>query len=325
MKTLVTGSNGFIGSSLVTKLAENGHTVRCAARKLSNLSDAGSEVAYDHVSVGSIDSSTDWTKALQNIDSVVHLAARVHVMTEFSRDPLSEFCKVNLGGTVRLAEQAVESGVKRFVYVSTIKVNGEKTGERSFTIYDKAKLTDPYGLSKAKSEYQLLKIAANSDMEVVIVRPPLVYGPGVGGNFLRLIKIIECGVPLPLGSIRNLRSMISIDNITDFLALCLKHPKAAGNIFLVSDGVDWSTPMLIRSIASYMGVQVRLFPFPLLLLRLAGRISGQLGAVNRLCDSLEVDISRTCELLDWTPPQLPEEGIRQAVNWYLSCDESVRD
>jgi len=300
MKILVTGSNGFIGSSLAVKLNSIGHIVRGAVRERSDLPDAG--MAYDRISVGSIDSSTDWTMALHGIDSVVHLAARVHVMTETSSDPLSAFYKVNLDGTVRLAEQAVESGVRRFVYVSTIKVNGEKTDKHSFVADDEPKPLDPYSLSKAEAERQLLKITADSNMEVVIVRPPLVYGPGVGGNFLRLMKVVERGIPLPLASVKNARSMISLDNITNFLAHCLEHPKAAGRIFLVSDGIDWSTPMLIRSIARHMDMRARLFPFPPLLLRLMGRISGQAGAYNRLCDSLKLDIAKTCELLDWAPP-----------------------
>jgi UDP-glucose 4-epimerase len=315
MKVLVSGANGLIGTALVRVLKSRGHVVVGAVRQKSSIPVGG--LADDYIMVGSIDSSTDWTVALQGVDAVVHLAARVHVMNESEADPLGAFRRVNLYGTKRLAEQSVACGVRRFVYLSSIKVNGEKTDKSSFSADDEPHPADPYAVSKAEAESWLRSLSKDTDMEVMIVRPPLVYGPGVGGNFLRLMKLVERSIPLPLASIKNERSMVSLDNICDFLAHCLEHHKTVENVFLVSDSVDWSTPMLIRSIARHMGVSAPLFPVPPFLLRLAGSISRQSGVINRLCDSLKVDITRTRQLLDWNPPQTPDDGVRRTVDWYM--------
>lgn len=313
-RVLVTGASGFIGKRLCRVLLDGGYTVRAALRQSSPQTR---HVDREYAIVGDIGSNSRWERALQDVDYVIHLAARVHVMNESLRDPLTEYREVNTAATAQLARQAAGQGVKRFVYVSSCKVNGEATAGRPFSASDTPDPQDPYSVSKAEAESQLRSISEQLDMEVVIVRPPLVYGSGVGGNFLRLMRLLERGVPLPLASIRNTRSMVSLDNVTDLLVCCLEHPDAAGETFLVTDGTDWSTPALLRCIAHHMGVPARLFPCPPALLRLAGRVSGQLGAVNRLCDSLQLDISKTRELLDWAPPQPPDEAVQQAVEWYL--------
>ena len=314
MNILVTGSNGFVGRALVDMLVAHGHYVRGVVRSRSRISERSG--AKEFVVVGHIDSETRWADALSGIDVVIHLAARVHVMSETAADPLKAFREVNAHGTEKLAKEAVKHGIKRFVYVSSIKVNGEKTGVRKFTPDEVRAPTDPYSISKAEAEMLLQRISREAAMEVVIVRPPLVYGPGVGGNFLRLMKLVNTGLPLPLGTVRNARSMVSLYNLNDMLALCVDKVEAAGQVFLVSDGIDWSTPRLIKNIACYMGKPARLLPFPPALLKLAGRLTGQVGVVDRLCDSLEIDLCKTRDLLHWVPPQSPEEGVSQAVNWY---------
>lgn len=311
---LVSGANGFIGTRLCPLLKESNFNVTAAIRDQDSLNGSAGK---DYAVVGEIGPKTHWKEALRNVDYVIHLAARVHVMKEMVGDPLTKYREVNTAGTVQLAKQAAEQGVKRFIYLSSIKVNGEKTNGHPFTADDLPSPQDPYGVSKAEAEEKLLEINACTSMEVVIVRPPLVYGAGVTGNFLRLMQVVERGVFLPLASIRNARSMITLENINDFILKCLEHPKAAGEIFLVSDGCDWSTPELIRCIACHMDVPAHLFPLPPSLFRLAGRVVSQLEKVNRLCDSLEVDIGKTRNFLEWVPPQLPDEGIKKAVQWYL--------
>lgn len=313
-RILVTGANGFIGIRLCQVLVDGGYEVRAALRRDYPHDDLA---AQEQAVVGDIGPGTRWEEALQGVDRVIHLAARVHVMKEVVADPLADFREVNLKGAVRLAEEAAELGVKRFVYVSSIKVNGEETNGHPITADAPPNPLDPYAISKAEAEAKLREIGARMKMEVVIVRPPLVYGAGVRGNFLRLMKLVERGLPLPLSQLHNSRSMVSLNNMSDLLVRCVEHPGAADEIFLVSDGVDWSTPELIRSIACHLGVPVRLFPVPLSLLKLAGSMTGQSGRVNRLCDSLEVDIDKTRDLLGWTPPQSPDEGVREAVEWYL--------
>ena len=312
-KVLVTGANGFVGRHLC-QLLRSSYEVRAALRsqKLSNkLSD------HEYVAIGEINTNTNWEAALRNVDCVIHLAARVHVMRETAVDPLTEFREVNLHGTMNLAKQAVAAGVKRFIFVSSIKVNGEATTGRAFSEDDEPMPVDPYAISKAEAEEQLLALGLETGLEVVIVRPPLVYGREVGGNFLRLLKLVNRGVPLPLASIKNVRSMVSVSNLCDLLMQCVEHPQAVGQIFLVSDGMDWSTPELIRRIACHMEKPPHLFFFPLPLLKMAGWLLRQSNAIDRLCDSLVIDISKTRERLDWLPPQSADEGVHQVVEWYM--------
>ncbi|HED33228.1 MAG TPA: SDR family oxidoreductase [Gammaproteobacteria bacterium] len=316
-RVLVTGANGFVGRELCKLLEHRGYEVRVALRELMPDDELS---AYEQVATGELGALSHfidrWKNALDNVDSVIHLAARVHVMKETSANPLAQFRAVNTEAPVCLAKQAAAQGVKRFIYVSSIKVNGEATAGGAFCADDRPEPGDAYAVSKAEAEAQLLEAGLDSSMQVVCVRPPLIYGPGVRGNFLRLIKLVEKGLPLPLAMIKNNRSMVSVGNMTDLLECCITHPQAAGEIFLVSDGVSLSTPELISRLADCMGVPARLFPVPRPLLKLAGKLIGQSSAISRLCDSLEVDISKTREHLGWQPPQSVEAGIRAAVEGF---------
>lgn len=310
MRILVTGASGFVGRPLCAELFRQGHALQAAVRSANvRIDDVGQAI------VGPIDSGTDWSTALSDVDIVIHLAARVHVMKESTEDPLAEFLKVNLYGTENLARQAARAGVKRLVYASSIKVNGEQT-TLPFTESDGPNPQDPYGISKCEAEQALHRVAAETSLEVVIVRPPLVYGPGVGGNFWRLLKLVERGIPLPLASVENRRSMIYLGNFVDVLIACASHPDSAGKTFLVSDGEDISTAQLIRELARLMGKPPYLWPFPPTLLRLLGRFVGKLDEVDRLVGSLVIDSSKIrCEL-GWTPPFSVEQGLAETVGWF---------
>jgi nucleoside-diphosphate-sugar epimerase len=271
--------------------------------------------------VGDLDSQTDWNAALAGVDSVVHLAARVHVMHETERDPLAVFRQVNTYGTERLASQAAAAGVRRLVYVSTIKVNGEETVEAPFSERDPPQPGDAYATSKWEAEQVLMRVSKSTGMEVVIVRPPLVYGPGVRGNFLGLMRLIDKGVPLPVGSCHNRRSLLGLDNFVDFLAACVDHPAAVGEIFVLSDGEDLSTPDLIRRLAAAMGRPARLLPIRSSLLRLAARMVGRPGIYRRLCGSLQVDSSHARRMLGWVPPQTVDAGLAVTAQAFMQCPE----
>ncbi|HPV44379.1 MAG TPA: SDR family oxidoreductase [Methylotenera sp.] len=304
VSVLVTGASGFVGKSLCAKLQSPGHAVFAAVRsKNPRVED------FEKIVVGSIDSKTDWSAALCNMDVVVHLAARVHVMAERSENPLAEFRKVNVEGTRHLAECVARAGVKRFVYVSSVKVNGEQTAS-PYTELDKPNPQDPYGVSKWEAEQALLQVAARTGLEVVIVRPPLVYGAGVKGNFAQMIKALAKRIPLPLAAVRNLRSLIYVENLVDALILCSIHPKAAGQTYLVSDGEDVSTSSLLRRLGEAMGRPARLFSCPPALLKLVGKLTGKSDQVDRLLGSLQVDSSKIRRELGWQPPFTLDEGLK---------------
>ena len=269
----------------------------------------------DIVEIGNIGPSTEWITALEGIDTVVHLAARVHVMDKSTANPITAYREVNVSGTKHLAQTAKSKGVRRFVYVSSIKVNGEERAD-PYTEADQPAPVDPYGISKFEAEQELHNIADKTGLEVVILRPPLVYGPEVKANFLRLIKLINRGILFPLAGVKNHRSMIYIENLVDALFTCATHPRAAGKIFLVSDGTDVSTPELIQKISSALGKHARVFALPPGLLRLLGRLSGKYEAVSRLLDSLIVDSTKIRTELDWKAPFSMEEGLRETVRWY---------
>lgn len=315
---LVTGANGFVGRRLFMSLDGHGFTIRGAVRNIS--SAKGMLKAADIVPVGAIGTNTDWSEALNGVDTVVHLAARVHVMKENARDPLTEFRLVNVAGTERLAQMAVSAGVRRLVYVSSIKVNGEYTQKSPFTESDTPKLEDAYGRSKWEAEQVLQKLSTQTSLEVVIVRPPLVYGPGVGGNFLRMMDWINRGFPLPLGSIHNSRSLIYLGNLVDVLVNCVTQPRAAGKIFLVSDGEDVSTPDLVRRLARAMGRRPHLIPFPPSLLRRVGLFAGKSAEIERLLGSLRIDSSKIIRELQWAPPFSMDQGLRETAHWYSGLD-----
>lgn len=321
MKILVTGANGFVGKVLCAELLTRRISVRAMMRSLKSSID-GTEAAI----ISAINGQTNWTNALQDIEVVIHLAARVHVMKDNSADPLSEFRRVNVEGTAHLARSAAASGVKRFVYVSSIKVNGEATqGGEKFTEDDVPAPQDPYGISKCEAEQVLHKVAAETGLEVVIVRPPLVYGAGVKGNFAQMLKVLVRGLPLPLASVNNRRSLVYVGNLVDALILCATHPAAAGKTYLVSDGEDVSTPDLLRQLGAAMGHPARLFAFPAALLKLAGRLTGKADQVERLLGSLQVDSSKIrCEL-EWAPPFTLQQGLRatagsQKINFSGKAD-----
>lgn len=313
-RVLVTGASGFIGRTLCSTLGYEGYSVRAVQRKASGFQQPGK---IEYIAVGDIGPSTQWDAALSGIDSVVHLAARVHVMREEEEDPLNLYRQINTVGTERLARAAARAGVRRLVYVSTIKVNGESTGDSPFRATDIPQPSDPYAISKWEAERALHRVAQETGLEVVIVRPPLVYGPDVRGNFLALLRIVKQGIPLPLASIRNARSLVGRDNLVDLLVRCVVHPAARGQTFLVSDGAALSTPELIRKLAVAMGKRARLLPFPTSLLKGAATLAGRQALCERLCGSLVVDIAHTTERLGWQPPVGVDSGLRLTAQWYL--------
>lgn len=312
---LVTGANGFVGTHLCTILQEKGYTVRRAVRT----SEASQSHADDLVQVGDIDANTDWSQALDGVDAVVHLAARVHVLNESSDDPLASFREVNTHATEKLASQAAEQGIRRFVYISSIKACVSTTPNGPQREADPAHPEGPYGQSKYEAELALLRIAEVTQLEPVVIRPPLVYGPGVGGNFLRLLSVVQKRVPLPLRGIKNGRSLVSVYNLCDLIALCLDHPAAPCQVFNVSDGHDLSTPELLTAIGSAMNRRALLWPVPSALLRMMFKITGRPDDFDRLFGSLQVSISKARNVVGWTPALSIHEGLQKTVRWY--CDK----
>jgi nucleoside-diphosphate-sugar epimerase len=273
------------------------------------------ELGVEPVVVAPLGKETPWEHALAEVDTVIHLAARVHIMDDPSADPLQEFRTVNVDGTARLAREAARAGVKRLVFISSIKVNGEESPV-PYTPDSALQPSDPYGISKWEAEEILRAVEAETGLEVVVVRPTLVYGPGVKANFLNMMKIIMKRIPLPLASVKNRRSLVYVGNLADALAVCAIHPAAAERTYLVSDGEDVSTPELIRRTAAALGVPVRLFNVPASLLRIAGTVAAKRPAVDRLLGSLTVDASAIRRELAWTPPFSMEEGLRETAAWF---------
>jgi nucleoside-diphosphate-sugar epimerase len=313
LRLLITGANGFVGRSLCMKLQQNEYKIRAAVRSadlcLSN---------FENEIVGSIEGQTNWTSSLQDIDVVVHLAARVHVMRDHAETSLAEFRRVNVEGTLNLAKQAVAVGIRRFIYISSVKVNGEGTSlGKPFTADDKPSPIDPYGISKREAEDALLKLARETNMEVVIIRPPLVYGPGVKANFLTMMHWLIRGIPLPFGAIHNKRSFVALDNLIDLIITCINHPAAAGQIFLAGDGEDLSTPELIEYLAAALGKKAWLMPVPESILIMTANLVGQHALAQRLCGSLQVDISKTRNLLGWNPPVSIDGAFNQTAQHFL--------
>lgn len=306
MNILLTGSTGFIGSRLCDQLAgRQGVFVTRAVRRPEAAS--GSQ----DVVIESLDGHADWSGALADQQVVVHAAARAHVMKDEMSDPIAEYRKINVEGTLNLARQAARSGVGRFIYISSIKVNGEQTLEgKPFTAADSPAPEDAYGITKLEAETGLHDIASDSGMEVVIIRPPLVYGPGVKGNFASMIKLVGGGVPLPFGAINNKRSLVALDNLVDLIITCIDHPAAANQVFLAADGRDVSTTELLRGVGQAMGKPVRLMPVPAGLLMFGASLFGKKAVARRLMGSLQVDTSKTRKLLGWEPPLSVEEGLR---------------
>jgi nucleoside-diphosphate-sugar epimerase len=318
---LVTGANGFVGKALCEALSRR-YEVRGAIRKLGE----GCSLDVTEVVPGSLSADFDWTDALVGVSVVVHCAARVHVMNEKTANPLTEFRRDNVDGALRLGRQAAEAGVRRFVFVSSIKVNGEHSRPgQPFTAEQLPAPVDPYGASKCEAEARLHELANETGIDVVIVRPPLVYGPGVKANFLAMMRWLQRGVPLPLGGVNeNRRSLVFIDNLVELIVTCIDHPAAANQTFLVSDGEDLSTAELLRRMAAALGRPVRLIPVPAGLITLGAKLIGCKGIAERLCGSLQVDIGKTRELLGWMPPVSVDEGLRRTAEHWLTT-EGLRD
>lgn len=317
---LLTGGSGFLGKAVVQRLAlMDAFEIILPLRALSKDLPHG----VSAVQISGIDGLSDWKEILKNVDLVVHAAARVHVMRDQASDALAAFRKVNVEGTLNLARQAAAAGVKRFTFISSIKVNGEvtKAGE-PYTADDVPAPSDPYGISKFEAEQGLKALAVETGMEVVIIRPVLVYGPGVKANFLSMMQWLNRGVPLPFGAVRNRRSLIFLDNLVDFVVTCLAHPAAANQTFLASDGDDLSTSELLRKLAKCLGKSARLLPIPVWLMTAVATMLGKQALAQRLFGSLQVDLDKNQQLLGWTPPVSVDEGFSRTAQHFLSSRKS---
>jgi UDP-glucose 4-epimerase len=313
-KIFITGSTGFVGQALVRLLDNNAYVLTAAVRQHSEILPK----AVSQFFIGDINACADCSKILSEVEVVIHLAARVHVMKDESADPLEAFRLTNTTATLNLARQAAAAGVKRFVFLSSVKVNGEFSAKgKPFTPEDDYIPSDPYGLSKYAAEKGLLEIADKTDMEVVIIRPPLVYGAGVKGNFLQMIRWVSKGIPLPLGAMQSQRSLVALDNLTNLIYLCIDHPAAAGEIFLVSDDKDVTTTYLLKKIGTAVGKPARLLPIPQGLLTTVLNCLGQRAISQRLCTSLQVDISKTKTLLGWKPVVDMDDALDKTAKAWL--------
>ena len=310
-KVLITGVSGFIGEALVFRLLVDKKFIPvAAARRATKFQGLCPVVSLDL-------NAPEAFPAFDDVSVVIHAAARVHVMNETASDAVSEFRKVNVDGTLHLAKKAAESGVKRFIFISSIKVNGESTPPgKPFLADDVPAPMDPYGVSKREAEDALKQLGSETGMEVVIVRPPLVYGPGVKANFLSMLRWLSRGVPLPLGAIHNQRSLVALENLVDFIVTCINHPDAANETFLVSDGCDLSTTQLLRQLAAALGKKCRLLPIPQRCIIIVATLLKQKAVAQRICGSLQVDINKAHELLGWVPPVSIELAMRRTVDHY---------
>ena len=314
---LVTGANGFIGSALCHRLQTAGMPVRGAVRDRSSIPASGGFEAggFDWVVLHDQSTDVDTQQALDGVQAVIHLAAKVHFKVGAMADPLRDYRQVNTGWTERLARAAAGQGVRRFVYMSSIKVNGEQS-QMPFTEQDPPNPQDPYGVSKWEAEQALATVSSQTGLEIVVIRSPLVYGPGVGGNFLQLLKFVQKRVPLPLAWVENRRSFIYRGNLVDALILCTWDDRAAGRTYLVSDGEDLSTPDLIRRLAKALALPACLWPAPLSAVRCLGQVVGTKTMLERLVGSLQVDSARIMRELDWHPPYVVDHGLAETATWF---------
>lgn len=323
MKVLVTGANGFVGHAVLRQLHAMGSVQAVGSVRRAEAFDGGEASV---VTVGDLSEQTDWSLALAGVDAVIHAAARVHVMSDAELNPLAKYRRVNVQGTLHLASRAAAAGVHRFVFISSVKVNGETTpdpnpsftGARDqFHADDTPAPQDPYGISKMEAEQGLRDIAAQTGMEVVIIRPPLVYGPGVKANFRVMMQWLAFGLPLPMGAVtHNRRSLVALDNLVDLITTCITHPAAANHTFLVSDGEDLSTADLLRRMGLALGKRARLLSVPPAVLKLGAAIVGKRELAQRLCGSLRVDTSKTRQVLGWAPPLSVDEGLKKVAEGY---------
>jgi len=323
-KILVTGANGFIGRQLCRVLSQNGFWVKAAIRQTA-IAPADD---LHYVAVGDIGPDTDWTEALREVNLVVHLAGRAHIMRENARGAKAEYERINTFGTLHLAQMAAAANVQRFIFLSSVKVNGEETHDRPFMETDRPAPQDFYAVSKWQAEEGLLHMHQQGRLPVVVIRPPLVYGPGVRANFLQLIRLVDSGLPLPLGKITNKRSLVGLRNLMDFIMKCLHNPSAAGEIFLVSDQEDLSTPDLVQRIGGFLGRSPYLIPIPWRLLSIMAHLAGKTEAFGKVCHSLQVNVEKSRRMLNWHPPFAVNEELEQTITWYKNeykrnCSEAV--
>jgi nucleoside-diphosphate-sugar epimerase len=311
---LITGASGFVGKALCKSASALGYSVKALTRSPQPFVHGTQSIVCSDLA-----NSEAIFDSLNGVDVVVHLAARVHVMNENAPDALVAYRHVNVGLTLHLAKQAAAAGVKRFIYISSIKVNGECTKPGfAFSADDVPAPEDPYGVSKMEAEIALFELSRLTGMEVVVIRPPLIYGPGVGANFRSMMQWIDRRVPLPLGSINNRRSMVALDNLLSLVTTCISHPRGAGQVFMVSDDQDVSVTQLLKKLSSAMHCSIILLPIPVRVIRFMAAILGKSGVAQRLCDNLQVDIAKTKKLLDWSPPLTLEEGLKKTADWYVS-------
>jgi len=308
---VITGANGFVGTEVCNKLAQSSYRVLRVVRETKGTSP-------DEMAVGDIGPDTYWKSILEKTDVVVHLAARVHVMHAEDLTQIKNYREVNFSGTMALARQSADAGVKRFIFISSIKVNGESTViGRPFTADDEPAPLDPYGASKAETEQALLRLSESTGLEVVIIRPVLVYGPGVRANFQSLMELVDMGIPLPLGNIHNKRSLVALDNLVDLIITCIEHPEAVNQVFLVSDGEDLSTSDLLQRVGTALGRPARLIDVPASLIKIAAKLTGKSNVSQRLLGSLQVDITKTQDILDWSPPVSVNEALKKTAQSFL--------
>lgn len=313
-KVLITGASGFIGKQMCNELISKQFPFTAAVRTVSSID----QLTQNIIATGDMNGSTQWQEALAGIDTVVHLAARAHVMYETVQDPWAEYHAVNVEATLNLAKQAIQAGAKRFIFLSTIKVNGEETHQKSFSPFDVPAPLDFYGKSKLAAELALQALAKESMLELVIIRSPLVYGPHVGANFYKLMQLTQLGLPLPFKGVYNQRSMVALDNLVDLLITCITHPAAAHQTFLVSDDDDLSLSRLVGLIAKAMDKRVWLLPAPIKFIQILAAMVGKSASVNRLFGSLQLDISHTKQTLHWQPIIGVEQGIKKTVQHFLT-------
>jgi nucleoside-diphosphate-sugar epimerase len=317
---LLTGTTGFIGKAIVQNLLlckKSNNFLTLAIRHPSDTLQSN----IKSVLINNILPTTDWSQALANAKVVIHLAARAHILNDTATNPLVNFRETNTAGTLNLARQAATAGVRRFIFISSIGVNGNQTFDKPFTVTDIPNPTEPYAISKHEAELGLKQIAAQTGMEVVIIRPPLVYGANAPGNFGKLIKTLASRIPLPLGSIHNHRSLVALPNLIDLITTCIDHPAAANQTFLVSDGEDLSTTDLLRRLGHALGKPARLLPVPQKLLETTLTLLGKRAIAQRLCGNLQIDMTHTCQTLNWKPPVNVDEALYQTAQAYLQAKQ----